>query len=119
MHRYKDLEIWKFSREFCVSIYKVTSKFPSDEKFGLVSQLRRASVSVPSNIAEGSAKSSDKHFLVFLETALGSCFEMETQLLLSHDLEFIDALALVALQKQLESNIQMISKFMSYLKGKL
>ncbi len=119
MHRYKDLEIWKLSRKFRVSIYTVTSKFPSDEKFGLVSQLRRASVSVPSNIAEGSAKSSDKHFLVFLETALGSCFEMETQLLLSHDLEFIDSIALVDLQKQLESNIQMISKFMSYLKGKL
>ena len=102
-----------------MSIYKITSKFPTDEKFGLISQLRRASVSVPSNIAEGSAKSSDKHFLVFLETALGSCFEMETQLLLSYDLEFIDNIALVDLQKQLESNIQMISKFMSYLKGKV
>ena len=82
MHRYKDLEIWKSSVKFCVSIYRVTAKFPSEEKFNLVSQLRRASVSVPSNIAEGTAKSSDKHFLVFLETALGSCFEMETHPLL-------------------------------------
>ena len=65
MHRYKDLEIWTLSRQFCILIYKITSSFPSEEKFGLVSQLRRASVSVPSNIAEGSAKSSDKHFLVF------------------------------------------------------
>ena len=119
MHRYKDLDIWKQSRNFCVPIYKTTSKFPADDRFGLVSQLRRAAVSVPSNIAEGSAKSSDKHFLVFLETSLGSCFEMETQLLLSNDLEFIDAQTLSELLKQLESNIQMISKFMSFLKSKL
>ena len=119
MHRYKDLEIWKLSVKFCVPIYRVTAKFPSEEKFNLVSQLRRASVSVPSNIAEGSAKSSDKHFLVFLETALGSCFEMETQLLVSNNLEFIDDNTLQDLSKQLETNIQMISKFMSYLKSKL
>ena len=119
MHRYKDLDIWKQSRNFCVPIYKITSKFPSDKKFGLVSQLSRASVSVPSNIAEGSAKSSAKHFLVFLETSLGSCFEMETQLLVSHDLEFIDNETLSDMLNQLESNIQMISKFMSYLKSKL
>ncbi len=119
MHRYKDLEIWKLSRKFCVLIYKITSKFPVDEKFGLISQLRRASVSVPSNIAEGSAKSSDKHFLVFLETSLGSCYEMETQLLVSSDLEFIDNENLEELLILLETNIQMISKFMSYLKSKL
>ena len=119
MHRYKDLDIWKQSRSFCVPIYRITSQFPTDERFGLVSQLRRASVSVPSNIAEGSAKSSDKHFLVFLETSLGSCFEMETQLLVSHDLGFIDKKILTELLQQLESNIQMISKFMSYLKSKI
>ncbi|WP_310555994.1 four helix bundle protein [Flavobacterium sp.] len=111
--------MWKLSRKFCSSIYKVTSKFPEAEKFGLVSQLRRASISVPSNIAEGSAKSSDKHFLVFLETSLGSCYEMETQLLVSNDLEFINDETLADLLKLLETNIQMLSKFMSYLKGKL
>jgi four helix bundle protein len=85
----------------------------------LISQLRRASVSVPSNIAEGTAKSSDKNFLVFLETSLGSCYEMETQLLVSSDLEFIDNENLEELLILLETNIQMISKFMSYLKSKL
>ena len=119
MHRYKDLDIWKQSRKFCVPIYKITSQFPTEEKFGLDGQLRRDSVSVPSNIAEGSAKSSDKHFLVFLETSLGSCFEMETQLLVSYDLGFINEEILSELLQQLESNIQMISKFMSYLKSKL
>lgn len=69
--------------------HKITSKVSSDEKSGLVSQLRRAFVSVPSNIAEGSAKFYDKHFLVFLVTSLGSCFEIETHLLFSNDLEFI------------------------------
>lgn len=119
MHRYKNLEIWKLSRNFCVPLYKITSEFPDSEKFGLISQLRRACISVPSNIAEGSAKSSDKHFLVFLETSLGSCYEMQTQLLVSNDLGFIDDKKLDDLLVLLEANIQMISKFMSYLKSKL
>lgn len=75
MHNYKELEIWKSSLKYCVLIYKVTAKFPEEEKFGLISQLRRAAVSVPSNIAEGSAKSSDRHFVVFLENSFGSCRE--------------------------------------------
>ena len=118
MHRYRDLEIWKSSRKFCSSIYKTTAKFPDSEKFGLISQLRRASVSVPSNIAEGSAKSSDKDFLRFLEISLGSCFEMETQLLVSNDVGFLNQVDLDELMKELDRNIQMISKFMSYLRNR-
>ena len=118
MHRYRDLEIWKSSRKFCSSIYTVTAKFPEVEKFGLISQLRRASVSVPSNIAEGSAKSSDKDFLRFLEISLGSCFEMETQLLVSNDVGFLSQVDLDDLMKELERNIQMISKFMSFLRNR-
>ena len=67
MHRFKELEVWKSSRHFCKSIYEVTAKFPDNEKFGLVSQLRRASVSVPSNIAEGASRRSNKDFYRFLE----------------------------------------------------
>lgn len=66
MHRFKDLEIWKKSRLFCSDTYTITSKFPDNEKFGLTSQLRRASVSLPSNIAEGSSrKSNERPFKVF------------------------------------------------------
>jgi four helix bundle protein len=65
MHNYKELEIWKLGVKFCPKIYLTTNTFPKEEKFGLVSQLNRAVVSVPSNIAEGSSKSSDKHFIIY------------------------------------------------------
>lgn len=78
MHRFKDLEIWKKSRLFCSEIYNVTAHFPSEEKFGITNQLRRASVSIPSNIAEGAARNSSKDFARFLEIAIGSAYEIET-----------------------------------------
>ena len=88
MHRYKELKFWQYSRAFCKEIYTITASFPTDEKFGLVSQLRRASVSIASNIAEGASRKSNKDFSRFLTIALGSCYEVETQLLISNDLEF-------------------------------
>ena len=106
---------WQFSREFCKEIYKITSFFPSDEKFGLVSQLRRASVSVASNIAEGSSRKSNKDFSRFLIIALGSCYEIETQLLISMDLDFISDKQNNELQEKLNSIIKMMSKFNSTL----
>ena len=115
MHRYKELEIWKKSRLFCSQIYEITSKFPSDEKFGLTNQLHRASVSIPSNIAEGSSRSSNKDFSRFLEIAIGSGYEVETQLLIASDLEFINASELEAIIKELNEIIKMISKFRSTL----
>lgn len=99
MHRFKDLEIWKRSRIFCKEIYMVTVQFPDTKKFGLTNQLRRASVSIPSNIAEGASRKSNKDFSRFLEIAIGSCYEIETQLLIS-----------------LDSIVKMTSKFKSTLK---
>ena len=72
MHRFKELEIWKTSRLFCSNIYEITSKFPDSEKFGLTNQLRRASVSIPSNITEGSSRKSNKDFARLLLITLGS-----------------------------------------------
>ncbi|WP_439128583.1 four helix bundle protein [Polaribacter sp.] len=89
MHRYKDLKFWQLSRTFCKYIYQITSSFPNSEKFGLVSQLRRAVVSIPSNVAEGASRNSNKNFSRFLTIALGSYYEIETQLLISFDLNFI------------------------------
>lgn len=86
MHQFKELGIWKKSRLFCNEIYAATSDFPSDEKFGLTNQLRRASVSIPSNIEEGSSRNSNKDFSRFLEIAIGSGYEIETQLLIASDL---------------------------------
>lgn len=115
MHRYKDLEIWKLSRVFCSDIYKATENFPESKKFGLTNQLRRASISVPSNISEGCSKKSNKDFSRFLEIAIGSMYEIETQLLISHDLKFIPSSELNKLVTSLESIIKMTSKFKSTL----
>lgn len=90
MHKFKQLEIWKQSREFCTQIYTLTSSFPNEEKFGLTNQLRRAAVSIPSNIAEGSSRKSNKDFTRFIEIAIGSAYEIETQLLISSDLGFVN-----------------------------
>ena len=76
MHRFKDLEIWKRSRMFCKDIYQITSLFPNEEKFGLINQLRRASVSVPSNIAEGCGRQGDAELSRFLQIAMGSASEV-------------------------------------------
>lgn len=116
MHRFIDLDIWKKSRLFCSEIYSETSSFPEGEKFGITNQLRRASVSIPSNIAEGSSRKSNKDFSRFLEIAIGSAYEIETQLLISADLGFLKAEKLEILIIKLEEIIKMTSKFKSTLK---
>ncbi len=116
MHRFKDLEIWKLSRAFCKDIYEITAKFPHEEKFGLTNQLRRASVSIPSNIAEGASRKSNKDFSRFLEITIGSCYEIETQLLIANDLNFLKENDLDFLLSKLSSIIKMTSKFKSTLK---
>jgi four helix bundle protein len=94
----------------------MTAQFPEIEKFGLTNQLRRASVSIPSNIAEGASRKSNKDFSRFLEIALGSCYEIETQLLISNDLGFLNDVELKQSVSKLESIVRMMSKFKSTLK---
>lgn len=115
MHRYKDFKFWQVSRSFCKDIYLLTSKFPEDEKYGLISQLRRASVSIPSNIAEGCSRTSKKEFSRFLTIGLGSCYEIETQLLICYDLGYISENDLEKHLKILMSIVKMMSKFNSTL----
>ncbi|GMQ25478.1 four helix bundle protein [Algoriphagus sp. oki45] len=90
MHNYKELNVWKRSIKLCATIYKLTANFPIEERFGLISQMRRASVSVPSNIAEGGGRRKDREFLQFLGVAHGSICELESQLYVSVELEFVD-----------------------------
>ena len=85
---YKDLEVWKESRELVKEVYTLTSKFPKDEIFGLTSQIKRAVISIPSNIAEGCNRYSDKDTNKFIDIALGSVAELDTQLILAQDLGF-------------------------------
>jgi len=88
-HNFTNLEIWKRSRSLVKDIYKITGAFPAEEKFGLISQIRRCSVSVPSNIAEGCGRDTDRQLIHFLDIAIGSLCELETQIYLASDLEFI------------------------------
>lgn len=90
MKPHKKLHSWTKSFDFVKDTYLVTSKFPSEEKFGLVSQMRRASVSIPVNIAEGAARKSPKEFRQFLYISLGSLSELDTLILLSESLSFIE-----------------------------
>lgn len=89
MKTHKDLDVWKYSREFVSTVYTLTKGFPRNEVYGLISQIRRSAVSIPSNIAEGSARKGDKEFIHFLYIALGSTAELETQLLLASDLGYL------------------------------
>ena len=89
MHNFKELIVWQKSRCLVKDIYKLTQKFPVDERFGLTQQIRRASVSISSNIAEGSGRGTNNDFLHFIDIANGSAFEVETQLYLALDLEYI------------------------------
>lgn len=86
---HKDLDVWKKSMELVEHTYKITSSFPASEIYGLTNQLRRASVSVVSNIAEGSGRKSDKELLYFLNVSLGSLAELETQIEIAYRLSFI------------------------------
>ena len=89
MKSHKDLTVYKTSIDLVIDIYQLSQNFPDSEKFGLTSQIRRASVSIPSNISEGAARSSKKEFIRFLYIALGSVAEIETQLEIAYRLKFI------------------------------
>jgi len=88
---HKDLEVWQLAVDFTTDVYRATDSYPRHELFGLVSQLRRASVSISSNIAEGAARQTTKEFVQFIYHSLGSASEVETQLMVSLNLGYIDA----------------------------
>ena len=89
MRTHKDLTVWQKSISFVTDIYKATKSFPKEELFGLTSQMRRAAISIPSNIAEGHGRHSKKELVRFLSISLGSASELETQLIISKNLDFI------------------------------
>lgn len=91
MHNFKELKIWRKSKDLSKEIFLLTSEFPAEHKFGLSSQLNRCSVSIPSNIAEGTSRDSQKDFARFLQISLGSAFELETQLIIATEIALIDS----------------------------
>ncbi|MEO6524821.1 MAG: four helix bundle protein [Mucilaginibacter sp.] len=90
MHNFKELKVWKSGIELSKSIFTLTKTFPADERFGLISQMNRAVVSIPSNIAEGCGRKSSKELHQFLNITLGSAFELETQLIIAKEFEYIN-----------------------------
>jgi four helix bundle protein len=99
VQNFRDLKIWQLGRTLVHQMYKITGTFPADERFGLVAQMRRAAVSVPSNIAEGFTRRHNKEYKQFLYIAMGSSAELETQITLAHDLGFVDKQECAALHE--------------------
>ena len=102
-YSFEKLEVWKESKDLSKSIYRITSLFPNEEKFGLTSQLRRASVSVCSNIAEGSARKTNKDKAHFTVIAFSSAVEVLNQIILAYELEFISKDDFIVLREKIES----------------
>jgi four helix bundle protein len=119
MRNFKELEVWKESRILAKDIYKLTGDLPEDEKYGLVSQIRRCVISIPSNIAEGSAKDSQKDFLRYLQISLGSSFELETQLLLCNDLNLLKIEKTKIHLEEIELLQKRISSLIKYVKTQI
>jgi four helix bundle protein len=103
MHNYNNLQIWQQAMDLVEEIYKLTASFPIEEKFSLVSQMTRAAVSIPSNIAEGAGRNSDKDFAHFISIAIGSLYELNTQIVLSERLGYINQSQSQELQKKLDN----------------
>lgn len=118
MHNIKELKIWNKAMDLVVNVYKSLTGFPADEKYGLISQIKRSAVSIPSNISEGAGRNSDKEFLYFLSVAHGSSYELQTQLLLAQRLELINNDDFEKLLNELTEIQKMNFKFQETIKGK-
>lgn len=116
MKWHHNLDVWKRSIELVIEIYKVTERFPRQEIYGLTQQMRRAAVSIPSNIAEGAGRKSTKEFVQFLSTAQGSIAELETQLLIAGKLGYAKAASSVL--KELDEISRMVIGLQGSLKAK-
>jgi four helix bundle protein len=115
MKIHKDLEVWKKSMELVENIYRLTCKFPKNEQYGLISQMRRSAVSIPSNIAEGAARNSHREFIQFLYISLGSLSEIETQLSLAQRLSYVRDGEILTDIDQIR---KMTAGLINYLKGR-
>lgn len=115
MRNFKELKIWQKGFDTAVKAFKLTSEFPKEEKYGISSQITRAAVSIPSNIAEGSSRSSEKDYNRFLEHSLGSSFELETQLLIAQAVDYGSKDLKMDILKDINEEQKMIMSFMNKL----
>lgn len=119
MKTHKDLDVWKLSIDLVVKVYELTSQFPKEEKYGLVNQMRRSAVSIPSNIAEGAARTSVKEFANFISISLGSLSELETQLIISEKLFLLNPNSLETIMNDLIQIRKMLLGLKKSLKSKI
>ncbi len=113
---HKDLDVWKKSVELVTQVYKITESFPDKEQFGITLQIRRSAISVPSNIAEGAARASKKEFKQFLYISLGSLSELETQLLISCNIKYLESMDEISIH--IVEIRKMLLGLIKYLKSK-
>ncbi len=118
MHNLKELKIWQKAIDLAVDVYKATENFPKEEKYGLTSQTRRSAVSVPSNIAEGAGRNSDKEFSHFLGISNGSSYELQTQLIISNKLNLLSDTTVEPLLYRIDEIQKMNYGFQETLKQK-
>lgn len=114
-HNFKKLKVWQDGISLVQENYKLTRKFPDFERFNLISQMNRSAVSIPSNISEGSSKSTDRHFKKYLENSLGSAFEWETQLIVSYNEDYLDKNQFEDLENKILQIQKMLGKFIDNL----
>ena len=115
---FTNLNVWISSRELVKQLYLLTKGFPKEEVYSLTSQMRRAAISIPSNIAEGVARNHDKETIQFLHISKGSIYELETQLYLSYDIGYINEDQLTAILSKVEDCKKLISGFINYYRNK-
>jgi four helix bundle protein len=118
MKTHKDLDVWKDGIKFVTHVYTTTSIFPKEEQYGLTSQIRRAAVSIPSNIAEGAARKSSNEFRQFLYIALGSSAELNTQLIISNNLNYLDNVTFNSMISELDALAKRLHGLIKYLEIK-
>jgi len=116
MKNFKNLKVWENGIDLVVNVYNKTKSFPKEEVYGLTSQIKRSAVSIPSNIAEGSGRGTDKDFNRFLDVALGSSFELETQLIIANRLNFLSNDSFSQLNEQIDEEQKMIMGLQKKLK---
>lgn len=115
MKSYKDLTVWQKAIDLCVVLYKATELFPKNELYGLTSQIRRASVAIPSNIAEGQKRGHKAEYIQFLRIAYGSGAELETQLLIAKNIGYISESLFDTLNDSLEEIMKMLNRLIEVL----
>jgi four helix bundle protein len=118
MKTHKDLNVWQESIKLVTLIYEKTKPFPKDELFSLTSQIKRSAISIPSNISEGAARESNKEFLRFLYISQGSISELDTQLLISYNLNFLSQEAYHQIEEKLTEIRKMLAGLIKFRRGK-